>query len=248
MLSQLKAEIVPRKSLSVSQQEAMFHIFQRHYEHISWEQYERDLHGKDYVILLLERQNEKIQGFSTQQIFSIPLSGKTYRILFSGDTVIDQKFWGEQELVRSWCFFAGQILAQEPSVPLYWYLLSKGYRTYLYLPLFFRTFYPKIQTPIPSEIQSIRDQVSFIKYPKAYCAKRGILSFEYSQGNLTPELAQIPEEKKKHPHIAFFLEKNPDYALGTELVCIAEISIENMRSFAQKYVEKGCSTLLDLTS
>jgi hypothetical protein len=32
--------------------------------------------------------------------------------------------------------------------------------------------------------------------------------------------------------VRFFLERNPTYALGTELVCLAEISPANMRSIA----------------
>lgn len=237
MSKKLTGRLLSLAQISLSQKKEMFSLFQKHYENVTWELYLSDLQKKDYVILL--EHYSQICGFSTQQVFRFTLEDQPLRILFSGDTIIAPEYWGEQELVRSWCTFAGQVLAQQPEIPLYWYLLTKGYRTYLYLPLFFRTFYPCHREEIPLSLKKIRDFVSLKLYPNAYNAEKGLLEFEHSQGNLTGELASVPETKQKNAHVQFFLQANPHFAQGTELICLAEISIKNMRSFAATYVEKG---------
>jgi hypothetical protein len=66
--------------------------------------------------------------------------GAPIMALFSGDTIISHHHWGEQELAHAWCYFAGQIKRQCPELPLYWFLIVKGHRTYRYLPAFTRRF------------------------------------------------------------------------------------------------------------
>ncbi|MEK7487644.1 MAG: hypothetical protein AABZ60_25210 [Planctomycetota bacterium] len=244
MSKKLLGRVLPIPSISLLMKEAMFKIFQRHYENVSWTQYLSDMSRKHYI-LLLEYENT-ILGFSTQQIIVTNFQEKPIRILFSGDTIIDKEFWGEQELVRIWCTFAGQVLGQNLQTPLYWYLLSKGYRTYLYLPIFFKEFYPHYQKKTPAFFKQLMDFVSFFLYPNHYRPELGILAFEHSPGNLNAELSLIPASKQNHPQVQFFLKENPNFALGTELVCMAPISVQNMRSFAASYVAKGLEIPLPL--
>ena len=42
----------------------------------------------------------------------------------------------------------------------------------------------------------------------------------------------------------FFLEKNPGYARGNELVCVAELAPENMKGLAQRLLLEGSGALL----
>lgn len=237
MSKKLFGRVLPISAISPAMKETMFSLFQRHYENVSWEQYNIDLSKKNYILLL--EHESTILGFSTQQILETTFQEKPIRILFSGDTIIDKEYWGEQELVRLWCTFAGQVLGQKSSIPLYWYLLSKGYRTYLYLPVFFKEFFPHYQRETPLFFKQLMDFVSFLLYPDHYCPEQGTLIFKQSQGNLNQELSQIPPSKQHHPHVQFFLQKNPNFALGNELVCMALISVQNMRSFAATHVAKG---------
>jgi hypothetical protein len=43
--------------------------------------------------------------------------------------------------------------------------------------------------------------------------------------------------------VRFFLEKNPGYARGDELVCVAEISPGNMRGLARRMLLDGAGRL-----
>ena len=55
---------------------------------------------------------------------------------------------------------------------------------------------------------------------------------------LTAELAAIPDSKREQPHVRFFLDRNPGYVNGDELVCLAEISEANLTSAALRFVKE----------
>ncbi len=138
----LQSRVVPVAEITQVDAHAMFQIFTRHYDCVSSDRFLLDLAEKDCVLVLREGSGA-ICGFSTQKLLRVSVAGVRIRAVFSGDTIVDRAHWGEQELGRCWCRYVSSLYAEEPDVPLYWFLISKGYRTYLYLPLFFlRTFIP----------------------------------------------------------------------------------------------------------
>jgi hypothetical protein len=179
---------------------------------------------KDVVILLRDRSHQQVCGFSTQMILRQRFGGREVRALFSGDTIIAPSHWGDQELRRGWCRYAAAALTAEPGVPLYWFLMTKGYRTYLYLPVFFRDFFPHYDRETPRELQSLLDGFARQKFGDAYDASSGLIRFTETG---------VPERRAHDPHVKFFLQHNPGYVNGVELACITEISHENIRPFAR---------------
>jgi hypothetical protein len=217
---------------------AMYEIFSRYYDCVSLEQFLIDLSEKDCV-LMLRNSNGAICGFSTQKVFRVTVEGIPVRAVFSGDTIVDRAYWGEQELGRCWCRYVSSVYWEEPDVPLYWFLISKGYRTYLYLPLFFESFYPNCEVPTPAFEQRVLDTLAAAKFPDHYRPKSGLIEFEQSQGQLKPHLAEIPPRRLRDPHVQFFLKRNPGYASGHELACLAEISPSNMKLFAGRILSQA---------
>jgi hypothetical protein len=224
------SEISSVSRMPLSDCRAIYDLFNRHYEHVSWPQFERDLAEKDAVIVLRDGRGVPC-GFSTQKVMHINVDGRAVRAIFSGDTIIDPSHWGDQELGRAWCRYVGQVRAAEPGTPLYWFLISKGYRTYLYLPVFFEKYYPACAWPTPPAEQRILNALAGAKFPNYYDSETGLIVFPESRGNLKPELAAVPPRRLHNAHVRFFLARNPKYAQGTELACLAKISPENMRSY-----------------
>jgi hypothetical protein len=231
------SEIVPAMRLTTSDRRKLYELLERHYEHVSWVQFEADLLEKDAVIVLRDASGLPC-GFSTQKVMHITADGLAVSAIFSGDTIIDPNHWGEQELGRAWCRYVGQVRAVDPETPLYWFLISKGYRTYLYLPVFFKTYYPACAWPTPAAEQRILNALASAKFPEDYDAERGLVVFQESRGNLKPELAAVPPHRLKNQHVQFFLSCNPSYSQGTELTCLAEISPENMRSYPARILQE----------
>jgi hypothetical protein len=220
-----------------AERERMFELFARSYVSISRAQFLEDLSWKSHAGILRDRAGV-IQGFTTIAVNPKGFSAD-YDVLFSGDTIISPDHWGTQELVRGFCRTAGHLGAENRK--LYWYLISKGHRTYLYLPLFCRRFYPDRRGQ-HEDLRRIAEDCSAFLYPEAWRGDLGILKFQDSHGELSPELAQTTHDRASHADVAFFLQRNPGFERGDELVCVTELSADNLRGFAKRFLLEGLAS------
>ena len=235
----LSSQVLPVQEIDADFTVKLYQLFAACYDNATQTRFESDLAEKDFVVVLRDAESGEPRGFSTQQILRIHVDGKPIRALFSGDTIIDPDYWGEQELVRGWCRVVGQLLAEEDEAPLYWLLISKGYRTYLYLPVFYHEFWPRYGHATPPSAQIILDALANMKWPRYYQASSGLLQFPSSLGNLKSEIADVPVSRMDDPNVKFFLERNPTYVKGTELVCLAPISLENTKSIGRRLIQQA---------
>lgn len=234
-MTELVYTLCETSAIRADERTRMFSLFSESYTGVSVEQFLRDLSWKTHAGILRDRSGE-IQGFTT---IALNPGGfrADYDILFSGDTIISPAHWGTQELVRGFCRTAGQFLALQ-NRKLYWYLISKGHRTYLYLPLFCRKFYPDRRGE-DETMRRIAEECSQFLYPDAWRPEAGVLKFEKSHGELAPDLAQTTYDRAGHEDVAFFLKRNPGFYRGEELVCVTELSAENLRGLAKRYLMEG---------
>jgi hypothetical protein len=122
---------------------------------------------------------------------------------------------------------------------LYWMLITKGYRTYHFLPLFFNDFYPRYDKATPETIKHVMDTFANSKYPGNYSSEKGVISFEGQKEYLKRGVGDIRDQKLKDPHVEFFVKKNPFYLIGDELVCLAELTQENFKPAAYRMILRG---------
>ena len=180
-----------------------------------------------------------VVGFSSLAILNLEIDGRRLRAIYSGDTIIDRPHWGTQALAFAWLRFAGAVKAQVRDLPLYWFLIVKGHRTYRYLSAFSIDFYPHWQLPTPAWAQSVMTGLARRRFNDAYDAERGVVSFPQSRGHLKPAWAAIESEEASRPDVAFFLQSNPAYMRGDELMCLTELSSGNLRPLARRVFEQG---------
>jgi len=225
-------------ALDTTTRTRMFDLYHRYYEATSTERFQSDLDAKDEALLLFDR-TETLRGFSTLKRLEIEQQAKHCRAIFSGDTIVHHRFWGEQSLAFNWIRRAGAIKAEDPCTPLYWLLIVKGHRTYRYLQAFSRNYYPHWQNETPNSVQSLMDRLGEHLFGPDYSADRGIVSFAHSHGHLRPEWAEPPVEALSRPEVRFFLRRNPGYRRGEELLCLTELSPANLRPLARRVFESG---------
>ena len=223
-------------SLREEHEVALYALFERHYEHVSEDRFRQDLRKKGWIIVLRDAQTAEIKGFSTMQLLTATVQGTPVCAAFSGDTIIDPDYWGEQELARCWYWLMEKLRETAAPKKLYWFLISKGYRTYLYLPTFFNEFYPRFDKETPLFEQAMIDALAGLKYPNNYRPETGLIEFGESEGNLNAELAAVPAHRAKDPNVRYFLERNPGYAWGNELACLAEFASGNLKPFVQRLI------------
>ncbi len=220
--------------------EEMFGLYSAYFEATSEPAFREDLAEKDYVIVLRDAAS-RIRGFSTGKVIELPGEGLPARAVYSGDTIIHHECWGEQTLPLAFAAQCGRIKAQRPEEPLYWFLITKGYRTYRYLALFFHEYFPRWDRPTPAGAQSLLDRLARCKFGGAYQAESGIIRYPASRGHLRGPWADVREAMLRKPEVLFFLERNPGYREGDELACLAELSAENIRPIARRAFLEGLS-------
>lgn len=236
-MGRLTAAVRPRAEIGSDEADRMYQLFARYYDAVSPQAFCADLDAKDCVIEL--RDGAELCGFSTIALIDFQCGGVEQRAIFSGDTVIDRPYWGERTLPVAFCEFAGRVYAAAPEVPLYWLLITKGYRTYRYLSLLAQRFYPHPDEPTPPEEQACMDALARLRFGDAYQPQRGILHFEESRGHLRPQWADVRESVSRRADVRFFLERNPGYRAGDELVCLTRLAADNLKSFARRAFERG---------
>lgn len=216
--------------------ERMYELMRAGYRRINRERFESDLERKQMAGLLRDEAGQ-VQGFTTMALYPLEFRGRPINVLFSGDTFIAPAYWGSQQLVRGFCQTAGRLRARHPDRPLYWLLISKGHRTYLYLPLFTRRYFP---APAPRpELAELVDFCARRLFEESWHPDAGVLRFPESRGELSAELAQSTYDKRENRHVAFFLEKNPGFYRGEELVCLTELDPANLKSVARRNLMLG---------
>jgi hypothetical protein len=86
---------------------------------------------KDAVILMRDSVENRIQGFSTILDVRMKIGGKTVVGAFSGDTIIERSYWGQGILGKAFLSYMLKQKLKNPFRTFYWFLISKGYKTYL---------------------------------------------------------------------------------------------------------------------
>ncbi len=215
--------ILARTSLEASQRDEMFTLISRHFHGVTRPQFDADLAEKNWVIEV--RKDTRLIGFSTLLVTSIEFDGSPVTVIYSGDTIVSPEGWGSPTLARNWIAGVNQLRSQTPRRPCYWLLLTSGFRTYRFLPVFWREFYPTFANPAPEKTQRLLDHLATAHYGPLYNPSTGLVRFPHPQ-----QLAadSLPSGRVRDPHIAFFLEKNPRHAAGDELVCLTEICDSNL--------------------
>jgi hypothetical protein len=153
----------------------MFALFARHYEGVTSRMFEEDLSEKQWVIEVIDRADGALRGFSTQCVLHVPIAGSVVRALFSGDTIIDRAHWGDAALSHVWGHLALSLIDAYPYEQVYWYLISKGYRTYRFLPVFFHEFYPRHDVPTPRTETEVLHALGRWKFGDSYDTAHGII-------------------------------------------------------------------------
>ncbi|WP_420175460.1 hypothetical protein [Luteococcus sp. OSA5] len=222
MSGPLRSEVVAVGAVDERLRAQMLALMQLVYEGVDERAFHRDLADKDECILLWTPAG-RLVGFSTQKVVHVELQGQRVEGLFSGDTVVHPDHWGSPDLFQA---FARRYVVEEPS--RWWFLVSKGHRTYRMMTLFFSDFYPDRRRPTPAWEQQVMDAYASQLFGAEHDAARGVLAYRAPKDRLRPEYVRR-EQTARHPDAVHFERLNPGYVEGHDLVCLARLSPSNLR-------------------
>ena len=161
------------------------------------------------------------------QLYQVCYRGQVCRILYSGDTIMAPSAWASAELPRAWIQSVQRLHQPHAPMPLFWLLISSGFRTYRLLPTFWREFYPRYDRETPTAVRQMMNWLGRNRFSHGYDADRGIVRLAHPQ-QLRQSLRRVPEARLRNPHVRFFLDRNPGHGGGDELLCLTEIRESNL--------------------
>jgi hypothetical protein len=234
----LKGRIARVRQLSERQRDALFDLFAKYYADVKRPKFLADLADKSHIILLHDAEDGSLQGFSTLKAYDTDLDGSRVKIVFTGDTVVDKPYWGQRDLQKLFTTFLGRAKITRPFGPVYWFLMTKGYRTYLTMAKNFFEFYPCHFATTPAFESRLITHLAKGTYPEEFDDRSGLIEYAESGGQVRHGVADITADLLDDPHIRFFYERNPRYAQGTELVCVGKVTWQVITHSFTKVIRK----------
>jgi hypothetical protein len=232
----LTAKLVNVAEVTSLERAEMFALMDEHYGNVHRHLFEADLAEKRWVILVCQPASGRLCGFSTQTVLDAQAAGRPIKALFSGDTIIHREYWGDRALSQIWGRLALALIDAHPDEEWYWFLISQGYKTYRFLPVFFHEFYPRHDTLTPGRVRVVLDALARGRYPDEYDAPSGIIRATHLQYRLREGLAEVTAERLRDPHVRFFHARNPGHTRGDELCCLAPLTRANFTPAAYRVI------------
>ena len=219
------ADATPRSALLPAERDEAYALLAAHFDGVTPEQFAHDLDGKDWILRI--RRGDRLVGFSTLQVYATTFEERRLNVIYSGDTIMAPEAWGSPVLARAWTAMVRRIQRPRATEPWYWLLLSSGFRTYRFLPVFLREFWPRHDAPTPDHATRLLAHLARERFGTEFDGRAGVVRFARPQ-RLREVLATVPGGKRRDPHVGFFLARNPGHAAGDELVCLASLGDENV--------------------
>jgi hypothetical protein len=214
----------------------MFGLLDLHFEGVDWPTFQMDLSEKNWVITI-EDEEGRLRGFSTLLIYRTEAPGTPLTIVYSGDTIVERAWWGSPALPGTWIRAVKQLALMNGSSDLYWLLLTSGYRTYRFLPVFFRSFHPRVDGESSASATALLDAIAVERFGSRYDPRAGVVRFSRPQV-LAADLLDVSKGRGEDAHVRFFLARNPGFVRGDELVCLTRIHDDNLTA-AGKRMARG---------
>lgn len=234
----LRGALVERSALDVTTREAMFTLLTAHFAGVDREVFARDLDEKTAAILLRDTAGS-LRGFSTLLVYPSTAAGRPVTVVYSGDTIVDRAWWGSPALAQAWLGAVRRLAAGGGEV--YWLLITSGFRTYRFLPVFFRQFLPRPGAPAAAADTALLTALARERFGDRFDAAAGVVRFPRPQ-RLVADLLDVPSGRAVDPHVGYFLARNPGHIAGDELVCLTRIHDDNLTAAGRRiarHLERG---------
>lgn len=224
--------LVARADLTAAELSAMHGLLAAHFDGVTPAAFGRDLAEKNWVVLV-ERAG-RLVGFTTLLAYETTADGAgpggepgLVSVVYSGDTIVAPEAWNTAALPRAWIEAVAALRPRYPRGPYVWLLITSGFRTYRFLPLFWRDFSPRHDAATSPARKRLTDRLAAERFGARYDPAAGVVRLADPQ-RLRGPLAGIPAGRTADPHVAFFAARNPGHADGDELVCLTELTPTNL--------------------
>ncbi len=244
----LVGQVIEVRHLTIAQRNRMYEVLTSYFDDVKLSVFEKDLDEKDWAVILTDPDTNQLYGFSTLRLIEDIVDGIPIRAFFSGDTIIDLSYRASMALEKTWLRFTVSHILSNPQFKYYWFLIVNSYRSFRYLPIYTKTYYPNPGYGMPDFERRLLDQLATKRYGKDYDSQRRVIRSD-NLSKMRSGVGDIGEKELRDARIAFFQQCNPQWIDGVALACLTELSIHNagpavMRIFDELIASAMVSTSL----
>jgi hypothetical protein len=232
----LTSRTIPIDTVDAATRTQAFDLFEQAYDGADRERFARDFSEKQLVILLHDRRSGALKGFSTIQVRPLRVGNDQATLVFSGDTVVDRAYWGQKQLQLAFARVLAVQKLRAPRRAVYWFLVSKGWRTYLLLANAFPHAVPRFDRADDVALRAILECVARDRFSGQYDGRTGVVRYATAHERVRTGVAPLTPTLLANPHIRFFAAKNPGHESGDELACLAEVRLMDLARSSARFV------------
>lgn len=201
----------------------MWRLYESYYDRCDEPRFRADLADKDDVILVRDAADGSLQGFTTLCSYPHEVGGRTHRVVFSGDTIIAAPYQGQSALQRAFVRYVMGVAWRHRRDPVHWFLISKGYKTYLLMSRNFVEYWPRWDRETPPAARELVSSLARRRFGASFREDLGVVRFDPPGPRLMADVAPIEPAALARPDVAFFVARNPGWADGDELCCVGRV-------------------------
>ncbi|MDP2310004.1 MAG: hypothetical protein Q8P18_28560 [Pseudomonadota bacterium] len=231
-MPRITATTLPVPRITPAQRDAMWAVFEHYYDDVTRARFDADLNEKDHVILLQD--GPTVRGFSTVCTRPFQIGDRRIVSVYSGDTVIDDRYRGQTALQRAFFWYVVRARVRNPTRLVVWFLVSKGYKTYLLLARNFASFWPRREATTPDWVRALIVTMARDRFGDSL--DEGALVLRVAHGRLRGAVAPIVG--LVDPDIRYFAAANPNHAAGEELCCVGLVDAGFLLGFPLRVMRK----------
>lgn len=221
-----KNQLIRKTELLEQDITEMYQLVDSFYDNMNPKEFLRTLAKKDYVFLVRSPYGA-IRAFTTIQLFQILGRKPKSQGILLGDIITHQNFAGEKNLI--W-----EVLVRFEQIPSkyverYVFLTCRDCWTYHAFQDSFNRFYPSEEQDTPIYIKRILNLFGEYYFNGEYEIANGIIKNRCFPRKMKESRRKMREDAMardamKKGENAYFLMRNPGFADGDGLICIAELA------------------------
>lgn len=189
--------------------------------------FEASLRAKHELVMLRDGAGALV-GMGAVEL--LELDGAT--IIHVGNTAFADETRGQSHVQRLGFRYFLRAKARHPLRPVYLAYTTFSWRTYLMLARNFARSWPRREQSLPEREGALYRQLGARLLGERFEPDTGLV--RNLDRRLRADIAALPEMLANDPDARFFVERNPGYASGDAVLCLAPLDARNWWSVARR--------------
>jgi hypothetical protein len=177
----LVGSLVRVRDFSAADRDVAYELLHAYYENTDRARFDRDLAEKQYIVCMRDSKTGELKGFCTIHVGVMRVGRRKVTTTFTGDTVVDREYWGQKIIHTQFSKLLLYLKVRYPLRPLYWFLISKGYKTYKIIVNTCKCTIPAHDRPTPAGQQALLHELARARFGDSYDEARGVIHAEYGE-------------------------------------------------------------------